>query len=269
MAAVRIDKVLRYARSRIKSGALSDQYLSKITKRYIAVPCARPADAGVMFVPHSPAIPGRFAQFDVFLRAMQVIIERERGEYFSGYQSVPDTTFCALTRGMALWHRNDFTAARISFGQAANNTMEDLRRPKVSVSRIAYCISSILWGKERAPVFQKFAEFLVKAATELLGPKCPLTVVLKYIRHEQSMDAQIRIWESALAGYAATEDNLDHWWNMAQRRWQWCWRSGKLELAGQFCSQALIEARQISRFSAEMEAEALHDLDAIILQGKS
>jgi hypothetical protein len=263
---MRPDKLWRYARSRIKSGTLGSEELSKITKRYAVIPAAA---TEVISVPSSPALPDQFAEFDIFLRAMQCIIVRERSEYLSGYQVAQDTIHRALIHGMALWRRNDFTAARISFGQAAHTTIEDLRRPKVSVSRIAYCISSILWGSERSPVFQKFAEFMVNAALETLGPDSPMTIVLKYIRHEQSVDVQVRIWESALSDYRVSEDNLVHWWNMSQRRWQWCSRSGQLDLAIQHCSQAMIEMRGIDQLSVEMEADAQHDLDMMMLQAQS
>jgi hypothetical protein len=266
MVTMRPDKLWRYARSRIKSGTLGSEELSKITKRYAATPIAV---AEVISVPSSPALPDQFAQFDVFLRAMQSVILRERSEYLSGYQIAPDTIHRALSNGMALWHQNDFTAARISFGQAAHKTMEDLRQPIVSVSRIAYCISSILWGSEHSPVFQKFAEFMVNAALETLGAESPMTIVLKYIRHEQSVDVQVRIWECGLSDYKVSEDNLVHWWNMSQRRWQWCWRSGKLDLAARYCNQAMIEARQINQLSVEMEVDAQHDLDMIVLQVQS
>lgn len=36
------------------------------------------------FVARSPALPDQFASFDLFLRAMQSVIEKERGEWLVG-----------------------------------------------------------------------------------------------------------------------------------------------------------------------------------------
>lgn len=267
--ASRPDKLARYARLRMKSEALDENLMSKLTNRYNVVPVSRFTAAEATPVPLSPAPPDQFAQFDKFLRGMQAIIAKERVEYLVGYNIAPDAIFRSLAEGMSLWRANNFTAARSSFGQAASKTITDLRQPRVSVSRIAFCISSILWGSERSPVFQKFAEFMVNAALEVLGPECPLTIVLRHIRTEQSLDAQIRIWECALGNYEIREDNLEHWWNMAQRRWQWCWRSDRLDLAADYCKQAMVEARQMGKLSAEMEADALQDLDMIMLHAKT
>jgi hypothetical protein len=269
IAAIRHDKLIRYARSRIKSGALDSNQISKLTNRFPVLPVVRLTAAEATPVPLSPAPPDQFTQFDTFLRSMQLIIARERVEYVVGYEIAPDAIFRTLAEGMTLWRQNSFTAARISFGRAANRTIADLRQPQVSVSRIAFCISSILWGSERSPVFQKFSDFMVNAALEILGPECPLTMVLRHIRTEQSIDAQIRIWECALDNYEIREDNLEHWWSMVQRRWQWCWRCDRLDLAADFCRQAVKEARQNDKLSVEMEEDAQQDLDMIALHAQT
>ena len=262
-APIRHDKLVRYAKSRVRSGALDSHHLSRITKRLTAVAGIRHAAIEVP-VPRSPGLPTQFAEFDVFLRSMQTMIRRERGEWLTGRQFSSDAIFGALTNGMTLWRANSFAAARESFGLAARKTMEDLQR--VTVSRIAYCVSSILWGSEREPVFRKFTEYMVKAAIEVLGPRSPLTIVVQYVYNEPSVEAQVRIWACALDDYQISEQNFEHWWNMAQRRWRWCWCSRKLDLATQYCSQAMDEARRINRLTPEMEMEAQRDLDAMILE---
>ncbi|KAF2128127.1 hypothetical protein P153DRAFT_397988 [Dothidotthia symphoricarpi CBS 119687] len=266
---VRHDKLVRYAKSRVKSGALDSHHLRSLTRRHIVVSGYRHAATEMSSMPRSLALPGQFAGFDVFLRAMQALIERERREWLTGWQTSPDAIFSALSKGMSLWRNNAFAAARISFGQAAQRTVEDLQGTEVSVSRITYCISSILWGAERELVFRKFAEFMANAALEVLGPRCPMTVVLRHLQREQSVDAQVRIWACALDGYQISEQNVQHWWNMAQRRWRWCWRSGKLDLAAQYCRLAMSEARRIDRLTVEMESEAQHDLESIVLEAST
>lgn len=268
-APIRHDKLVRYAKSRVKSGSLDSHHLSMITKRPTTVVSFRHAATEAPLVPRSPALPDHFAGFDVFLRAMQAMIERERREWLAGRQVSPDAIFSALTKGMTLWRDNAFAAARESFGQAARKTMEDLQGTEVSVSRIAYCVSSILWGAEREPVFRIFTEFMVKAAMETLGAKCPMTIVLQHIQKEPSIEAPVRIWECALDDYQISEQNVEHWWNMAQRRWRWCWRSRRLDLAAQYCRHAMSEARQINKMNTEMELEAERDLDAIVLEANA
>jgi hypothetical protein len=210
--------------------------------------------------------PDQFAEFDVFLRAMQALIRRERQEWLTGQQVALDAIFSALTRGMFLWRSNDFAAARTCFGRAARMTTDDLQSPQVTVSRIAYCIGSILWGAEREPVFLKFSEFMVKAAFEILGGECPVTIVLQYIQQGPGVDIQLRIWECALNDYEIGPENIQHWWNMAQRRWRWCHRSGKLEIAERYCTRAMAEARRIDELTTEMELDARHDLEAMSLK---
>ncbi|CAO2658242.1 Nn.00g059650.m01.CDS01 [Neocucurbitaria sp. VM-36] len=163
---IRHDKLVRYAKSRVKSGALDNHHLSRIVRRHTTVVAFHHAANEVRSVPRSLALPDQFAGFDEFLRAMRAVIERERGEWLTGRQMSPDAIYGALTRGMSLWRNNAFAAARVSFGQAASKTIEDLKGTEASVSRITYCISSILWGSEREPVFRKFTEFMVKAAME-------------------------------------------------------------------------------------------------------
>ncbi|KAF1849196.1 uncharacterized protein K460DRAFT_415609 [Cucurbitaria berberidis CBS 394.84] len=266
---VRHDKLVRYAKSRIKSGALESHHLSRLTNRYTVVTDYRYAAAEMPSVPRSPALPDQFAGFDVFLRAMQTLIKREQGEWLTGRQTSPDAIFGALTKGLSLWRNNAFAAARQSFGQAAHKTMEDLQSTEVSVSRITYCISSILWGSERELVFQKFVEFMINAALEVLGPRCPMTIVLQHLQADQSLDAQVSIWACALDDYKISEQNVEHWWNMAQRRWRWCWRSGKFDLAARYCSHAMSETRRINKLTIDMELEAQHDLDSIVLKANT
>lgn len=91
-----------------------------------------------------------------------------------------------------------------------------------------------------------------------------MTIVLRHLQTEQSVEAQLRIWACALDDYQITEQNVEHWWNMAQRRWQWCWRSGHDDLAAQYCHHALNEARRIDKLTIEMESQAQCDLDALM-----
>ncbi|KAF2814156.1 uncharacterized protein BDZ99DRAFT_516765 [Mytilinidion resinicola] len=280
---IRHDKLVRYAKSRVKSGALDSHHLSRMMKRdgrdhyerQTLQPGAirHPIVTGFFHaateassVPRSPALPDRFAELDVFLRAMQALIGREREEWLTGRQISPDAIFSALIKGMAYWRKNAFAAARWSFGQAAKKMTEDLHGTVVSVSRITYCISSILWGSERELVLQKFAEFMANAALEVLGQRCPLTIVLQQLQREQSIDTQLTIWSCALDDYQISEQNVDHWWNMAQRRWRWCRRSGKMDLAARYCGDAMSEARRINKLTSKMELEAQDDLESILLE---
>jgi hypothetical protein len=69
-----------------------------------------------------------------------------------------------------------------------------------------------------------------------------------------------------LDDYQITDENFQHWWNMAQRRWQWCWRSGKLDLAAQSCSQAMSQTQGINKLEMNSALEAQRDLDSIMLE---
>ena len=279
---IRHDKLVRHAKSRAKSGALDSRYLSRILKRdrfyehkrptlrpssmkHNTVTNVRHSATKSAFLPRSPALPDGLADFDLFLRAMQALIEREREEWLTGQQISPDAIFDALTKGMAYWRNNAFAAARRSFGRAAQNMTEDVQGTVVLVSRITYCISSIIWGSGREPVFQRFAQFMANAALEVLGQRCPLTIVLQHLQSEQSTDAQLAIWACALDGYQVSEQNVDHWWDMAQRRWRWCRRSGMNDRAARYCNHAMIEVRRINKLTDEMELEAQNDLESTVL----
>jgi hypothetical protein len=74
------NKLVRYAKSRIKSGGLDSHHLRRVLKRNTVVPRYRNIAAESTFVLRSPALPGKFAEFDGFFQAMQVIMEKERGE---------------------------------------------------------------------------------------------------------------------------------------------------------------------------------------------
>jgi len=278
---IRHDKLVRYAKSRAKSGALDSHYLSRVLKRdrfyehkrpilrpspikQNTVTNVRHSATKSSFLPRSPALPDGLADFNLFLRAMQALIEREREEWLTGEQTSPDAIFDALTRGMSYWRSNAFAAARRSFGQAAHKMTEDVQGNVVLVSRITYCISSIIWGSGREPVFQKFAQFMANAALEVLGQDCPLTIVLQHLQREQSMDAQLAIWACALDGYQVSEQNFNHWWDMAQRRWRWCRRSGMNDRAARYCNHAMIEVRRINKLTNDMELEARQDLESTV-----
>lgn len=286
---IRHDKLVRYAKSRARSGALDSQDLERIVYRdqhqgdsrpSIRVPAVRRNVSGVgrhtaahrserslsPFLPRSPALPDELESFDRFLRAMQLLIVREREEWLTGLQQNPDVIFTSLTNGLTYWRGNAYPAARKSFGWAARKLTEDIRGSDVLVSRITYCISSIIWGGQREVVFQKFAQFMADVALEVLGPMSPMTVVLQHLQMEQSLDAQIAIWACALDDYQISNENVEHWWNMAQRRWRWCRRSGRVDLAENYCRRATNEVRGIHRLTSEMESETQQELDAMASQ---
>ena len=283
---VRHDKLVRYARSRFRSGALdrddltivkhmahndkdelsilrphSLRHTSTTDSHHLTVQAASP--------PRSLILPDGPAHFDLFLRSMHAVIEREREEWLLVQQHSADTIFVALSKGLTHWHAGALTAACQSFGEAAQKVAEDIEGPVVLVSRITYCISSIVWGFNHEPVFLQFAHFMAKAAIEKLGHGCPMTVMLKHLRREKSLDAQLAIWACALDDYQISEQNVEHWWNMAQRRWRWCSTSGKMELAARCCSHAMNEARRIGRLTSEMESEAQHELELMALETES
>lgn len=266
---IRYDKLVRYAKSRAKSGALDSHYLSRIVKQtghsvHKEPPLSHHTITDPTFLPRSPALPDGPAGLDLFLRAMRALIERERGEYLIAQRGPPNAIFDPLREGMAYWRSNAFAAARTSFTRAAQNVADDLSANIVKVSRITYCISSIMWGPKREPVFQMFAQFMANVARDVLGHACPLTIVLRHLQREQSTDTQVTIWACALDGYQVSGQNLDHWWNMARRRWQWCQRNGMIDLAARYCALALTEVRRINKLTSGMELEAQHDLESIV-----
>lgn len=273
---VRYDKLVRYAKSHSKrrtssshtlnqfirdrtrfslEGSMIDPFLAEILNTSSSNRSRRGSES----LPPSLALPDENAQLDLFLRSMQSIIEKERQEWLSGQQNSPDVILAALARGMKLWHKNDFEAARLAFGRASRIVSQDLQG-SIFVSRIAYCISSLVWRPKREAVFQNFAEYMAKAALEILGHACPLTIVLQHLQTEQSIDTQLAIWACALDEYHITGQNVEHWWGMAKRRWRWCQSCGKLDLAEQYCTHALREARRIGKLSESMKSEALQDL---------
>lgn len=276
---IRHDKLVRHAKSRAKSGALDSRNLSKIVKRglhhesrrhkiaasttghttaAVAIKKSRsPSTSGSLT--RSPAPPDQFADFDLFLRAMQSIIEKERGEWLVGQHLSPSIIFDSLDEGLTYWRKDDTDAAIAAFSRASQLFNRDLYAPDVAVSRIAYCVSSIVWGSVREPIFLQFAQFMATAALEALGPKCPLTIVLQRVREEQNLDAQLAIWACALHGYQVTEQNLQHWWSMAQRRWRWCLGSKMTDTAAGYKLHALIEVRRINMLTKAMELEAERD----------
>lgn len=280
LSQVRHDKLVRYAKSRVKSGTLDSHGLTMVMDlarhhkhgrlkvqpvflRHTVATVSRHLTTPLASTPSSLALPDVLSDFDLFLRAMHSVIEKEREEWLSGQQLASDGVFRELTEGLAYWRANAHAAACRSFGQAAQKMAEDIQGPVVLVSRIAYCISSIVWGFNREPIFLKFAHFMAKAAVEKLGKDYPITIVLKHLQRELSLEAQLAIWACALDDYQISERNVDHWWNMAQRRWRWCQRSGRTDLATRYCSHAMGEVHRISRLTTEMESEAQHDLDSM------
>lgn len=91
---IRLDKLVRHARCCAKRGALESHNLNKIVKREygrshrlsaMEIERAITTQKSLLsfnqaFVAHSPALPDRFASFELFLRVMQWVIEKERGE---------------------------------------------------------------------------------------------------------------------------------------------------------------------------------------------
>jgi hypothetical protein len=280
LSQVRHDKLIRYAKSRVKSGTLDSHGLTMVLERarhhehgrlkvqpvvlrHTSATASRRLTTQLVPTPSSLALPDVLADFDLFLRAMHSVIEKEREEWLSGQQVSSDGIFRALTEGLAYWRANAPAAACRSFGQAAQKMAEDIEGPVVLVSRIAYCISSIVWGFNRELIFLQFAQFMAKTTVEKLGKDYPITIVLKHLQTEQSLEAQLAIWACALDDYQISDQNVDHWWNMAQRRWRWCHRSGKTDLAARYCSHAMGEVRRIGNLTTEMESEAQHDLDSM------
>lgn len=196
---------------------------------------------------------------------MRVLIEKEGEEYRVGQKFPPNTIYDPLTKGIAQWRAARYEPARRSFGRAAQNMVGDIQGTAVSVSRITFCISSMQWGPGREAVFEAFAQFMINAASEVLGQTCPLTIALQYLQSAQTIDAQLAIWTCALDDYQISEQNIEHWWDMARRRWRWCQQSGLIEFAARYCNYALSEARRIDVLTNDMELEAGLDLGSSLL----
>ncbi|KAF2634395.1 hypothetical protein P280DRAFT_511942 [Massarina eburnea CBS 473.64] len=261
---IRHDKLVRYAKSRMKSGALETYHIGKTLKNPTIIPKYRRIPPQTPSMPPSLTLLDDIAKFDKFLRAVRACVDVELMEWISGTQPSIDTTiFGALERGMSLWRMNAFKAARRSFGEAARKTIEDLHGDRVSILRITYCISSTVWGSNRETVLQKFSEFLAKAALEALGPGCPMTIMLQYLQRAQSVEAHLKMCACVLHNYEISARNVTHWWNIAGRRWRLARKIGKLDLAVEYCLYAVGEARRIDGLTAEMESEAQVDLDSM------
>lgn len=278
---VRHDKLVRYAKSRVKSGTLDSDGLSLVVDlgrlrknkhsftqrahvaRTAGALASRRAKTRAASPPPSLSLPDGPANLDLFLRSMKAVIEREREEWLSGLSVSSDGIFVALYKGLIHWHADQVPLACRYFYQAAKLLSEDIQGPVVRVSRIAYCISSIVWGFIQERIFLDFAQFMAKSALEKQGGDFPLTRMLMHLQTEQDVDAQLAIWSCALDDYRISERNVVHWWNMAQRRWRWCMRSGKSELAARYCRSAIDEARRIGRLTRDMETEAQQDLELI------
>lgn len=274
---INFEKLLRYARSCVRSGRLEPMVLSRIERWRSAVQYTQTVDAVphvawhypgsyLSHLPRSPVPPDCFHSFELFLVAMKCIIIRERHEWLSRQQatSAPDKIFKCLVDGLAHGRAGRLTESRAAFNIAAMEFQNDIENPVPSVSRITYCISSILWGVIREPAFLHFAVFMARASNERLGPDHVLTVLLRHIQQEKSVDAQVRIWDCALNDYQLDEVNSEHWYNMAQRRWEWCWRSGLVEDAQRHRDYALKEMERIGKLTSDMSVEARSDFDSTL-----
>lgn len=213
-------------------------------------------------LPRSPTPPAIYADFELFLKAMKQVIARERYEWLTGRQALipPDSIFTELVIGLAAAKAQRFEAATKAFREAAVQFQRDIDRPELTVSRICFCVSSILWGAIREEAFLKFALFMAKAALQRLGPSNPVTALLQHLQQEQSVEAQVRTWNCALDDYVLDEVNAEHWWNMAQRRWKWCSRISYIEDAVRHRDEAVEEMRMIGKLTPEMEEEAHSDV---------
>ncbi|KAK5057869.1 hypothetical protein LTR84_011870 [Exophiala bonariae] len=277
---VRHDKLVRYAKSRVKSGTLDRDGLTMVVDlgrlqknkhsstqrpnvvRRAGMLASRNAKTrAATSPPPSLSLPDGPANLDMFLRSMRAVIAREREESLLGLSFSPDGIFVALNEGLAHWRAGEVSLACGSFSDAAQLLSEDIQGPVVIVSRITYCISSIVWGNIREKIFIGFARFMAKVTLEKQGKDFPLTRMLKHLRREQSIDAQLAIWACALDDYQISQQNVVHWWNMAQRRWRWCLRSGKPELATRYCKYAIAESRRIGVLTSDMEREAQQDFE--------
>jgi hypothetical protein len=283
---IRHDKLVRYAKSRVKSGSLSSSNLKKIqtsvsvegsevgsdqnnreltSRRSSTLLCRSPGHSvASTFIspPSSPPIHPH-EHFELFLKAMQAVIRKERIEYLEGPRKRPDTIFTGLSVGLTLWRQSKEIKALHLFSQAAKNFNDDLQ--KRVVARIAYCISSIVWGSIHEDLFMGFAAFMAKATMEKLGPRDPLTIILHQLHELPSIEQQRRIWDCALDGYELSEEStteeIDHWFNMAQRRWRWCKHSGLHEYALQHRDEAVLQLEKIGQLTAEKEAEMQQDFE--------
>jgi hypothetical protein len=285
---IRPDKLVRYAKSRVKSGSLSSSNLKKIQKSVSAEASEASSDqndreltprrpstllsrsAGTsiastsIFSPSSPPAQP-YEHFELFLKSMQAVIWKERIEYLQGPRRRPDTIFAGLSAGLVLWRQSNGGEAVQLFRRAAQNFNDDLQQRVVA--RIAYCISSIVWGSIHEDLFMGFAAFMAKAAMEKLGPRHPLTIILQQLHELPSIEQQRRIWDCALDGYElsqkSTTEEIDHWFNMAQRRWRWCKHSGLHDYALQHRDEALLQLKKIGQLTVEREVETQQDFEGL------
>ncbi|QDS72178.1 hypothetical protein FKW77_004751 [Venturia effusa] len=238
----RPDKLVRYAKSLLKRGREVGDHPNSVV---IAQPTS---------LPSSPRLPAEAASLELFLRAMQMLIIKEHQEWRLHPDQAPDTIHTALLEGIELWHNNAFTAARQRLTQAARQTTADLRsQTGTTVFRITFCISSIFWGGSRGPMLQGFAKFMAKAAREASGEDSALTIVLRFLCREQSLDVQLRMWELAMASHQLSEHNFRLWWDMARRQWRWCLGNGLQDLAVQYRDRAIEQVLQMGCLTAETD----------------
>lgn len=273
---IRYDKLVRYAKSRTKSGSFDSHTLNRIIQHESFPGLESPETSfrivqdvlvtdtsGTATVPYSLPSENNLSNLELFLKAMSSVIVKERAEWLKGQHHHPSSILDALTKGIALSRDNNITAACRSFRRAARDTTQDLQNKYVT--RICYCISSLVWGSTKDPHFDRFTHFLARSAVEKLGHGNPLTVLLQHLPGEKSFEAQLAMWACALDDYEISEQNIDHWWSMAQRRWRWCRRSGRLDLAERYCTYAMSEAHRINKLTSDKESEARQDLETIKL----
>lgn len=277
---VRHDKLIRYAQQRVKAGLLDPKVLSEL-QSYSASPITSGTAQDPLKRSYSPEadllktdfitsqqsptdqLPDPLAKFDLFLRGMVFVFEKEQTEWtLLGRTRTPDSLVRTFNDGIDHWRAKDFTAARVSWTIAARDFLSDLQNPSGAVvSRMSYFVGALVWNEIHDPVFLKFRDFMISAAMENLGSQHPLTIMLDGLRIKQSVEAQLAVWDLALRTYK--DSDVYHLYNMARGRWLFCKKAGLMDMAVWYREHAAGEMRKLGMMTVEMERQADEDLGVV------
>ena len=111
---------------------------------------------------------------------------------------------------------------------------------------------------------QNFAHFLSRVTVKYLGQQHPITLVAHYLQERGvDKDERLRMWDCIVDKFDPTQP-MEQWWDLVQRRCEYCRGAGMYDLAAQYCREAESRLRESKQLTIELEIDVLHDLGRTI-----
>lgn len=216
----------------------------------------------------SLALPGAFADTDLFLRAAREVMLVQAMQTEQVQSSSCVRLYNLLMNGMVLWRKNASAAACRNFSEAADMITANLRRGIV-LDVLLFYLSPSVWMSGCQAMYQAFARFLSGVTTKCLRRQHPMTTVVLRL-HSKGIDddEQLRMWDCIVDHFVEPKQHVDRWWYLVRLRWQYCRGIGRYDLAKRYCQEARAVARTSRHHDIYKEIELRRELGfSHLLQG--